>query len=155
MLINYPHLLGDVNATVIVTELTLASARDCIRLLSWLKSHAAQSKVYVVANKVQTANLEIGRQDFESSIERKIDIMIPHDPKTAAQAAKLGQAMVEAGKSSKASAKIIELTNLVLGSVSGGEDSEIAGDKKSFMGKLGDFKSFLPSKNAKAEVPDV
>ncbi|MFK7840900.1 MAG: pilus assembly protein CpaE, partial [Sphingorhabdus sp.] len=53
MLINYPHLLGDVNATVIVTELTLASARDCIRLLSWLKSHAAQSKVYVVANKVQ------------------------------------------------------------------------------------------------------
>ena len=101
MLINYPHLLGDVNATVIVTELTLASARDCIRLLSWLKSHAAQSKVYVVANKVQTTNLEIGRQDFESSIERKIDIMIPYDAKTAAQAAKLGQAMVEAGKSSK------------------------------------------------------
>ncbi|MFT5330477.1 MAG: pilus assembly protein CpaE [Parasphingorhabdus sp.] len=155
MLINYPHLLGDVNATVIVTELTLASARDCIRLLSWLKSHAAQSKVFVVANKVQTANLEIGRQDFESSIERKIDIMIPHDPKTASQAAKLGQAMVEAGKSSKASAKIIELTNLVLGSVSGGEDSSASPDKKSLMEKFGDFKSFLPSKKTKEEAPKV
>ncbi|MBQ0771656.1 pilus assembly protein CpaE [Parasphingorhabdus sp.] len=155
MLINYPHLLGDVNATVIVTELTLASARDCIRLLSWLKSHAAQSKVFVVANKVQTANLEIGRQDFESSIERKIDIMIPHDPKTASQAAKLGQAMVEAGKSSKASAKIIELTNLVLGSVSGGEDSSTSPDKKSLMEKFGDFKSFLPSKKTKEEAPKV
>ena len=155
MLINYPHLLGDVNATVIVTELTLASARDCIRLLSWLKSHAAQSKVYVVANKVQTSHLEIGRQDFESSIERKIDLMIPYDPKTAAQAAKLGQAMVEAGKSSKASAKIIELTNLVLGSVSSGEDDDDIGDKKSFKEMFGDFKSFLPSKKAKEEAPKV
>ena len=155
MLINYPHLLGDVNATVIVTELTLASARDCIRLLSWLKSHAAQSKVYVVANKVQTSHLEIGRQDFESSIERKIDLMIPYDPKTAAQAAKLGQAMVEAGKSSKASAKIIELTNLVLGSVSSGEDDDDIGDKKSFKEMFGDFKSFLPSKKAKEKAPKV
>ncbi|ATW04131.1 pilus assembly protein CpaE [Sphingorhabdus sp. YGSMI21] len=155
MLINYPHLLGDVNATVIVTELTLASARDCIRLLSWLKSHAAQSKVYVVANKVQATNLEIGRQDFESSIERKIDIMIPHDAKTAAQAAKLGQAMVEAGKSSKASAKIVELTSLVLGSVSGGLDPEEEGGKKSFMDKFGDFKSLLPSKKAKEDAPEA
>ncbi|MEP3724291.1 MAG: pilus assembly protein CpaE [Parasphingorhabdus sp.] len=152
MLINYPHLLGDVNATVIVTELTLASARDCIRLLSWLKSHAAQSKVYVVANKVQSSNLEISRQDFENSIERKIDIMIPNDPKTAAQAAKLGQAMVEAGKSSKASAKIIELTNLVLGSVDGGED-EAADEKKSFMGKLGGLKAMLPAKKVKEDAP--
>jgi len=155
MLINYPHLLGDVNATVIVTELTLASARDCIRLLSWLKSHAAQSKVFVIANKVQTANLEIGRQDFESSIERKIDIMIPYDPKTAAQAAKLGQAMVEAGKSSKASAKIIELANLVLGSVTSGEDTDTTGDKKSLMEKFGGFKSFLPSKKTKEDAPKV
>ncbi|MFK7842001.1 MAG: CpaE family protein, partial [Sphingorhabdus sp.] len=146
------HLLGDVNATVIVTELTLASARDCIRLLSWLKSHAAQSKVYVVANKVQSSNLEISRQDFENSIERKIDIMIPNDPKTAAQAAKLGQAMVDAGKSSKASAKIIELTNLVLGSVDGGED-EAAEEKKSFMGKLGGLKAMLPAKKDKEDAP--
>ena len=155
MLINYPHVLGDVNATVIVTELTLASARDCIRMLSWLKSHAAQSKVYVLANKVQTANLEISRQDFESSIERKIDIMVPYDPRTAAQAAKLGQALVDAGKSSKASGKIIELTNLVLGSVSGGLDPRDAGTKKTLMDKFSDFKSFLPSKKANEDAPKV
>ena len=155
MLINYPHLLGDVNATVITTELTLASARDCIRLLSWLKSHAAQSKVYVVANKVQTANLEISRQDFESSIERKIDILVPYDIRTAAQSAKLGQALVEAGKSSKAAAKIVELTNLALGSIEGDEGDSASGDKRSFMGKLGEFKSFLPSKKVKEEAPKV
>ncbi|MEH6716897.1 pilus assembly protein CpaE [Parasphingorhabdus flavimaris] len=153
MLINYPHLLGDVNATVIATELTLASARDCIRLLSWLKSHAAQSKVYVVANKVQTSNLEISRQDFESSIERKIDILIPYDAKTAAQSAKMGQALVQAGRSSKAAAKIIELSNLVLGSVDDGDEESGSGEKQSIMGKLGDFKSFLPSKKVKETAP--
>jgi len=155
MLINYPHLLGDVNATIIVTELTLASARDCIRLLSWLKSHAAQSKVYVVANKVQTSNLEISRQDFEGSIERKIDVLIPYDPRTAAQSAKLGQALVDAGKSSKASAKIIELTNLVLGSAGGGDDADAMGDKKSLLEKFGNLKSLLPSKKIKEDAPKV
>jgi len=155
MLINYPHLLGDVNATVITTELTLASARDCIRLLSWLKSHAAQSKIYVVANKVQTANLEISRQDFENSIERKIDILIPYDIRTAAQSAKLGQALVEAGKSSKAAAKIVELTNLVLGSVEDSDDDGNGDDKRSLMGKLGELKSLLPSKKVKEEAPKV
>ncbi|VAW00157.1 Type II/IV secretion system ATPase TadZ/CpaE, associated with Flp pilus assembly, partial [hydrothermal vent metagenome] len=150
MLISYPHLLGDVNATVLVTELTLASARDAIRLLSWLKSHAAQSKVIIVANKVQSGNLEISRQDFESSIERKIDIMVPADPKTAAHAAKLGQAFVEVGKSSKATAKIMTLAEQILGSVvAEGEEGEDAA-KPSLMGKLGNLKSLFPSKKAKA-----
>lgn len=150
MLISYPHLLGDVNATVIVTELTLASARDAIRLLSWLKSHAAQSKVIVVANKVQSGGLEISRQDFEASIERKIDILIPSDPKTAAQAAKLGQAFVEAGKSSKASAKIVELADQVLGAVDGNEDDIGGQAKSSLMDKL-NIKSLLPSKKKAVE----
>ncbi|MEO0439584.1 MAG: pilus assembly protein CpaE [Pseudomonadota bacterium] len=150
MLISYPHLLGDVNATVSVTELTLASARDAIRLLSWLKSHAAQSQVIVVANKVQSGGLEISRQDFEASIERKIDIVIPSDPKTAAQAAKLGQAFVEAGKASKASAKIVELADQVLGAVDGNEDETGGQAKSSLMDKL-NIKSLLPSKKKAVE----
>ncbi|MEH6757492.1 MAG: pilus assembly protein CpaE [Parasphingorhabdus sp.] len=150
MLINYPHLLGDVNATVIVTELTLASARDAIRLLSWLKSHAAQSKVIVVANKVLSGGLEISRQDFENSIERKIDIMIPSDPKTAAHAAKLGQAFVEAGKSTKATSKIIALAEHILGTVEAASEDGTDNAKTSLMDKFGDMKSLLSSKKKKA-----
>ena len=153
MLINYPHLLGDVNATVIVTELTLASARDAIRLLSWLKSHAAQSKVIVVANKVQSSNLEISRQDFENSIERKIDIMIPSDPKGAAQAAKLGQAFVEANKSSKTAAKMVELSEQILGAVASDDDDGEQAGKQSLMGKLGGLTSLLSSKKKAADAP--
>ena len=46
MLINFPHLLTDVNVVVLATELTLASARDAIRLLSWLKTNAAHAQVH-------------------------------------------------------------------------------------------------------------
>lgn len=146
MLINYPHLLGDVNVTVIATELTLASARDCIRLLSWLKSHAAQSKVFVIANKVQAGNLEISRQDFENSIERKIDVMIPADPKAAANAAKLGQAFVEANKGSKTTAKISELADIILGAV---EIEAEAGEAKSGGSLMGKLTGMLSTKKPK------
>ncbi len=155
MLINYPHLLGDVNATVVVAELTLASARDAIRILSWLKSHAAQSKVIVVANKVHSGNLEISRQDFESSIERKIDFMIPNDPKTAAQAAKLGKAFVEAGKSSKAGSKMAALADQILNTVEGEVDEDEDSTKPSLMGKLGSLKSLLPSKKKKKQKEEA
>ena len=38
---------------------------------------------------------EISRKDFEPSIERKVDIVIPLDLKAAAQAAKLGQPLAK------------------------------------------------------------
>lgn len=148
MLIDYPHLVTDANIAVLVTELTLASARDAIRLLAWLKSNAQMARVLVVANKVQPAALEISRADFEATIERKLDFMIPADLKTAAQAAKLGQPFCEAGKSTKAGAVLKTLTDRCLGLA---EEEVVAekdhgGAKKSLLGKFGDFKSLLPAK---------
>src|SRR3546814_15659296 len=52
MLINFPQLVADLNVVVLVTEMTLASARDAIRLLSWLQTNAPKARVIVVANKV-------------------------------------------------------------------------------------------------------
>ncbi|MGE3693549.1 MAG: pilus assembly protein CpaE, partial [Novosphingobium sp.] len=102
MLINFPHILSDVNVIVLATEMTLAAARDSIRLLSWIKSNAPHAQVIVVANKVHQGVAEINKADFEASIERKINFMVPFDAKSAANAAKLGQAFVDANRSSKA-----------------------------------------------------
>ena len=110
MLVQHPHLMTDIQVAVIVTELTLAAARDTIRLLSWLRSNAPQTQVVVVANKVQiAAQLEISRKDFEGSIERKVDFAIPFDQKLAAQAAKLGKPLAEAGKNSKTIQPMVDL----------------------------------------------
>lgn len=81
------------NVVVLVVELSLASARDTIRILSWLKANAPQARVILVANKVQPSLAEITRADFEASIEAPIQLSIPYDLKAASMAAKLGQTL--------------------------------------------------------------
>ncbi len=152
MLVQHPHLMSDVHATVIVTELTLAAARDVIRLLAWLKSNAPQTKVLVVANKVSTSGAgEITRKDFEASIERKIDYVVPLDAKVATQAAKLGKTVAEAGKGSKVTAALIEVSNRLISAVDdavAGEDVKPAkSEKSSLLSKL----SFSMPKRAPKE----
>ena len=148
MLINFPHLLADVNVVVVATEMTLASARDAIRILSWLKSNASHARTIVVANKVQPAINEISRADFEASIERKINLTVPYDVKAAANSAKLGQTFAEANRSTKAGAVMREIAAAVMGA---GEEvaSEVEGTvlagKKSLLGKF-DLKAMLPPK---------
>jgi pilus assembly protein CpaE len=143
--------MQDVQCTVVVTELTLASARDVIRILSWLKSNAPQTGVIVVANRVMTTGpTEISRKDFESSIERKVDYVIPFDAKVVTQAAKLGKTVGEAGKGSKVGAAISELVDR-LSAV--GEDGPVTTDeaakkgKSSLLGKLGSISSMMPKKS--------
>ncbi len=147
MVIAYPHLMHDVNIAIVTTELTLASARDSIRVLAWLKQNAPHSKVLVVANNVQGTVVEISRKDFESTIERKIDLMLPADIKAVAQAAKLGQPVVEAVRSSKLSTGIIALAEMISGSFADAPDADGANDKakpkkKPFAG----FKTMLQKK---------
>jgi pilus assembly protein CpaE len=110
VLVNHPQLPQGMPVAVVVTELTLAAARDAIRILSWFKSNVPEATVLVVANRVQPAPLsEISRKDFETSIERSVDYQIPFDPKLAAQAAKLGKPLAEVGKGSKTIAPLVDL----------------------------------------------
>ncbi len=152
MLVQHPHLMQDVQATVLVTELTLASARDAIRLLSWLKSNAPQSSVIVVANRVPTSGAgEISRKDFESSIERKIDYVIPADLKVVTQAAKLGKTVAEVGKGTKLGGVIADLANRLVATgdetLTAAANAKDAKPKSSLLGKLSGFKSIMPGKS--------
>ena len=154
MLINYPHLLANVNVVIVATELTLAGTRDAIRLLSWLKSHAPQVRPLVVANKVQAAATEISKADFESSIERNIDFQVPYDSKAAANAAKLGQTFAEANRTAKAGQVLREIARAVIGSVD--QDGETVPDKggrvkPSLLGKF-DLKALVSPKKAAPKV---
>jgi pilus assembly protein CpaE len=145
MLINFPHLLADVNVVVVVAEMTLASARDAIRILSWLKTNAPHAQPIVVANRVQAGTAEINRADFEASIERKIDFSIPYDIKAATNAAKLGQTFADANRSSKAGTMMREIAREVIGA--GDSDADAGAAKKtSLLGKL-DLKALMPKKN--------
>ncbi|MFC3173144.1 pilus assembly protein CpaE [Novosphingobium bradum] len=143
MLINFPHLLADVNCVVLATEYTLSSARDAIRILSWLKANAAHVQTFVVVNKVQTAAQEISKADFEASIERKVSYQIPYDLKSVTNAAKLGQTFAEANRTTKAGAVVREIAQVITG-VSDAAEAAAAG-KKSLLGKF-DLKGLLAKK---------
>lgn len=152
MLVNFPQLLGDVNVVVVTTELTLAGARDSIRILSWLKANAPHIHVMVTANKVHSGASEISKGDFEASIERKIDFQIPFDFKAATHAAKLGQTFAEANRASKAGIALRDVANAVraIGFTSDVAAPAPKAEKKSLLGKF-DLKAMLPKK-AKASA---
>ena len=154
MLINFPHLLSDVNVMAVVAEMTLASARDTIRILSWLKTNAPGVQPLVIANKVQPGAAEITKADFEASIERKINFAIPYDQKAAVNAAKLGQTFVDANRSSKAGGVIKDIAKTILGAAEeGGQVDKGAPEGSSLLGKF-DLKSLLGKKEkGKAAEP--
>src|ERR1044072_9151695 len=114
MMVQYPHLLGDVHVVLVVVEFTLSGTRDAIRILSWLKANAPQARVVVVANRVQAAVQEGRRKVCESSIERRFTVTLPFHPKTAAQAAKLGQPLAKVTKSAKLSQPLNQLLGLTV-----------------------------------------
>jgi len=132
MLVQHPHLVMESNAVILVTEFTLASARDTIRILSWLKSNAPQSQVVIVANKVQPGIAEIARKDFEHSIERSVDIILPFDARATSQAAKLGKTVAESGKAGKLGQGMAQLVRLLTARTTG----EGAGAKPAKDGSL-------------------
>jgi pilus assembly protein CpaE len=149
MLIQHPHLLHDVQTVVLVSELTLAAARDTIRMLSWLKANVPGAQVVVIANRALAGGAgEIGRKEFEESIERKIDLTIPYDAKLFAQAAKLGKPLAEIGKSGKTSAPIVQLARTVSSAAEGADEGSAKKGGKSLMGKF-DLGSLLPKRKDK------
>ena len=146
MLVQHPHLLHDAQTAVIVSEFTLAATRDSIRLLSWLKANAPQTRVFMVVNRVPLQGApEISRKDFETSIERKVDFILPFDQKLAAQAAKLGKPLAEVGKTTKLAPVLADIAKALIDTVDPtGASSAKAASGKSLLGKIGELKDKLP-----------
>jgi pilus assembly protein CpaE len=138
-------LLADVATAVVVTELTLAATRDTIRILSWLKANAPATRVVLVANKVPAIGQEeVARKEFESSVEHKIDVIVPFDAKVSAHAAKIGKPVAEAAKGAKIGLALTELVEAVIG------EGGALRKKKSLLGRIADVGKKLPRKPAAA-----
>lgn len=153
VLIPFPHLVSEAGTILLVSDVTLAAARDTIRLLSWFKQNVPGARVVLVANKFQNAIGELSRKEFESSIERQIDIVIPFDPKLVSQSAKLGKSYAEICKGTKSAQVWNNLTRLILdGADVEAEEAQATAAKGksggSLLGKLG----LMTKKGAKQAV---
>jgi pilus assembly protein CpaE len=158
MIVQHPHLMNEIQAVVVVSELTLVGARDVIRILSWLKANAPHASVLVALNRVgPSGTTELSKKDFESSIERKVDFVIPLDVKVVYQAAKLGKPVAEVGKTSKVGQELQAIGTRLLATADGNDESDGTGSTKagkstSLADRIGSLRSLLPSKKAKVEL---
>jgi pilus assembly protein CpaE len=95
----------------------------------------------------------VSRKDFEHSIERKVDVILPFDPKTAAQAAKLGQPLAKVTKSAKLSQPLNQLLALTVEQAAGeSADEPSAPSGSSLLGKLGNFRALVAKKPKEASA---
>jgi len=107
------RVLKAATQVILVTDLTLAALRDSIRLLSVIKDAAHDVPVFVVANRSGHKDEAMSRSDFQRTLGRKIDFVVPEDRKAIKMAADTGKPMPTVAKSSKAVAVIRDVTRKV------------------------------------------
>jgi pilus assembly protein CpaE len=97
---------------------------------------------------------EIARKDFEHSIERQIDMVLPYDAKVATQAAKLGKTIAESGRASKLGQAFLALSKLIASSGPTESIDKVTAKKGggSLISRLLEVKLPKPKGKAKAEA---
>jgi pilus assembly protein CpaE len=119
------RLLQLATQVVVVTEVTLAGLRDCIRLVAMLERAAPQAKLLVVANRAGRSDGGLNKAEFEKALGRKVDVILPEDAKALATSVNRGKPLATVAKSSKFVAALRQLTRRL----EGGEQSKTAKKK--------------------------
>ena len=110
----YPTLQA-ANHIVLVCELSLAGLRDTIRLLGNVEESAKGKPITVVANHSGGAQQAMRLPDFQSALGRKVDLVIPDDPKAFNEAANNGKPVVHCAVRSKAAKGFQDLAEKIVG----------------------------------------
>lgn len=130
MAAEYPLMLSEADEIILVSDLSLAAARDIIRFLALCKTVAPDKTVKVILNKVAGAGMvEVDKKDFEASIERSVDWEIPFDAKLMVQVSRAGKPLPQAASMSK----IVKVLKSVSANITGDSTEN---SKGSFWNKL-------------------
>ena len=156
LLIYHPELAAQTHHIVLVAELTLAAARDVLRLAAWLKGAAPQTQISIALNKVPAGTAaEITKKDFETAIERKVDFIIPEDAKSARHAAKLGKALTDSGKGTRMGVAMADMASRLIAQATHAGDGSPAETraKASLVSRLAELTLKLPKIGKAAHAP--
>ncbi|MDP9128592.1 MAG: AAA family ATPase [Pseudomonadota bacterium] len=94
LLASQKRLLSAAQQIVLVTELSLAGIRDTLRVKTAINSLGCSGALTVVASRVNPSHpSQVDGPAFEKGAQIKIDMTIPEDHKTIAQAANSGKAV--------------------------------------------------------------
>ncbi|MFZ5789202.1 MAG: P-loop NTPase [Pseudomonadota bacterium] len=100
------RVLAAATDVLLVTDLTLAALRDAIRVQAQVQQAAPNARILLVANRCGSRDAALARAEFERALGRKIDLLLPDDPKAAQQAASAGKPLCAVAPSSKTTAAL-------------------------------------------------
>lgn len=111
------RVLQEATHLVLVTDLSLVGMRDTLRLVQLVLQGNAACQVTVVANRVgEYRQGEIASSEFEKAVGRKLDLVIPFDPKGVAAAMNVGKPVASQSKSvAEAVDRLVDLLSGVAG----------------------------------------
>jgi len=136
LLTTHPNIFESATDVVVVSDLTLASTRDTIRLLAHMKLTAPDARVIMVINRIHAKGQnEVDPRDFIASIEHEIDITIPEDQKVMMEVGRTGKPLLEVAKASSPAQAIEKLVGLILGDDAAGKKKKTGLLSKLKLGK--------------------
>ncbi|MDF2764936.1 MAG: hypothetical protein K0S81_1930 [Rhodospirillales bacterium] len=109
------RLLQMTSQIVVVTDVTLAGLRDCIRLIAMLERAAPQAKLIVAANRAGRTENGLSKTEFEKALGRKVDLVLPEDSKALAVSVNRGKPLPVVAKTSKFVAGLRQLVRRLEG----------------------------------------
>lgn len=88
------QILQSATDLVLVSDFSLAGMRDTMRMAGLLPTTNASCNALLVANRAgEHKQGEMPRAEFEKGVGRKLDLVLPFDPRTVAAATNFGQAV--------------------------------------------------------------
>lgn len=125
---------------VIATELSLSGLRDTIRLLGNIEEAAPKARVLVVANRGGADQQAMRMPDFQKALGRRVDLIIPNDPKAFNEASNTGKPVVQFAGRSRAAKALNKLAGEIVGkkaSAKAKAGSKSGGDAKKSLFSFG------------------
>jgi len=142
------RLLVAAHDFVIVTELSLAGIRDTLRIKNALKALNSSAKIILVGACVGPAHsAQVDTAAFEKSVQMKLNLILPEDHKTAAEAANAGKAICALASHTPLAKALIALAS----QISGKEITADVEKKTGFWGKKSKPNPKQPEKPAPKE----
>ncbi|MGE3968036.1 MAG: P-loop NTPase [Dongiaceae bacterium] len=105
------RVMNSATDLVLVTDLTLASLRDVLRIQQQVQILAPNAHVFVVANRVGSKDAALPREEFERALGRKVDLILHEDLKAAQHAASAGKPLAAVAPSSKTAVALKDLVS--------------------------------------------
>ena len=112
----YRPLIEMADKVVLVTDLTLAGIRDSVRILHMLESYGKKEGVMLVASRVgNDRKAQVGKPQFEKSVKRKIDLVVPEDFKNVSASANAGRTVPALAKTAPSAKAFQSLAETIVG----------------------------------------